>query len=381
MFEKLISSSVGIVLVIIPVFVSAQTLDEMKSALEKAQMLMRVSDTHTGVVLGVSTLNCPSISRRLIVGTHGEDVTQLQTFLVGQNLLLSESVTGYFGRLTERAVQAWQSKKGLVSNGSPTTTGFGATGPRTRALIGASCDSGVPVSQTREKVYLSVYPTNRQSLKVRGSILVDNGRIGTTCFGAPNDSRAVNSINLLWGDGAITPVGKIGESGVWVVDCSTNKDAFMPEHVYPKSGTYTVSLNWGSGSTSTHVTVSDAVPTTALDVSKLVLLARKNAFGRISVIVSLTPPKDLVLNSKGLPPDMADGAIYTEYQSKIHILISDVVKDNFGEPSKLVYPDIHSLNMFKSLGFGITLNEEELLQIAKDPRVDGIGENAVNYLM
>lgn len=44
-------------------------------------------------------------------------------------------VTGYFGPLTLKAVQRFQTKYGIVSSGSPSTTGYGRVGPRTRAKL------------------------------------------------------------------------------------------------------------------------------------------------------------------------------------------------------------------------------------------------------
>ncbi|HEV3245287.1 MAG TPA: FG-GAP-like repeat-containing protein [Candidatus Paceibacterota bacterium] len=45
--------------------------------------------------------------------------------------------TSYFGTLTQVAVQKFQTKYGVVSSGTPATTGYGAVGPRTRAKLNA----------------------------------------------------------------------------------------------------------------------------------------------------------------------------------------------------------------------------------------------------
>ena len=57
------------------------------------------------------------ITRTLAVGSKGDDVITLQRFLITQNLLASDSATGYFGGLTEAAVQKFQSAHNLVSSG------------------------------------------------------------------------------------------------------------------------------------------------------------------------------------------------------------------------------------------------------------------------
>lgn len=43
--------------------------------------------------------------------------------------------TNYFGSLTEKAVQKFQAKYGIVSSGYPNTTGFGHVGPKTRTKL------------------------------------------------------------------------------------------------------------------------------------------------------------------------------------------------------------------------------------------------------
>lgn len=81
---------------------------------------------------------CPQISRTLSHGSRGSDVTALQQYFISIGVLGSSSATGYFGPLTEGAVQEWQASRGIVSSGSPATTGWGVVGPRTRIAL-ANC--------------------------------------------------------------------------------------------------------------------------------------------------------------------------------------------------------------------------------------------------
>ncbi len=78
---------------------------------------------------------CPNIARNLSRGSRGADVTELQQFLISVGMLANDSATGYFGVLTEAAVQKWQASKGIVSSGSPSTTGYGSVGPKTRSAL------------------------------------------------------------------------------------------------------------------------------------------------------------------------------------------------------------------------------------------------------
>jgi peptidoglycan hydrolase-like protein with peptidoglycan-binding domain len=88
--------------------------------------------------LGVSPATQPIIStviRTLSKGMSGPDVTQIQQFLISQQLLSADSATGYFGALTEAAVQAFQRNHAVVSFGTPETTGYGAVGPKTMGAM------------------------------------------------------------------------------------------------------------------------------------------------------------------------------------------------------------------------------------------------------
>ncbi|TSC61300.1 MAG: hypothetical protein Athens041674_816 [Parcubacteria group bacterium Athens0416_74] len=87
----------------------------------------------------------------LVRGLSGADVLTLQQFLITQKLLPADSATGFFGALTEAAVKAFQSQNKLVSTGAPSTTGYGAVGPKTRAvmtLTGTESGGRVPDNTT-----------------------------------------------------------------------------------------------------------------------------------------------------------------------------------------------------------------------------------------
>ncbi|MDP3991368.1 MAG: peptidoglycan-binding domain-containing protein [Candidatus Colwellbacteria bacterium] len=85
----------------------------------------------SGTVTITKTLRLGSTN----AATNGE-VSQLQQFLAQDTSIYPEGlVTGYFGPLTQRAVQLWQGTQGVVSYGTPATTGYGVVGPLTRAKI------------------------------------------------------------------------------------------------------------------------------------------------------------------------------------------------------------------------------------------------------
>ncbi|MEK7509424.1 MAG: peptidoglycan-binding protein [Patescibacteria group bacterium] len=78
---------------------------------------------------------CPVIERTLFFGMSGDDVLNLQLFLIAEGFLEAGNATGFFGVLTQAAVQAWQAAHDIVSSGSPEETGWGVVGPRTRAAL------------------------------------------------------------------------------------------------------------------------------------------------------------------------------------------------------------------------------------------------------
>jgi len=86
-------------------------------------------------LLGVQYASA-AISRSLDLGSTGSDVTELQTYLAKDaNLYPSGLVTGFFGPLTEAGVQRFQTAQGIVTNGTPASTGYGRVGPTTMARL------------------------------------------------------------------------------------------------------------------------------------------------------------------------------------------------------------------------------------------------------
>ncbi len=80
--------------------------------------------TPTGEVLGVAVFN---FKRNMKIGSTGDDVQELQKYLISQGYLVLKNATKYFGPLTHNALKKWQKARGLPS------TGF--FGPMSRAEI------------------------------------------------------------------------------------------------------------------------------------------------------------------------------------------------------------------------------------------------------
>lgn len=103
-----------------------------------------------------SAANCPNLARNLSFGSRGSDVVQLQQFLIAQNLLAVGNDTGYYGRLTQTAVQQFQCRAMNLCSGSPSANGYGVAGPRTRVAVFAHCSVGATTLPT------PAVPTNTQ---------------------------------------------------------------------------------------------------------------------------------------------------------------------------------------------------------------------------
>ncbi len=91
---------------------------------------------------------CISAASGLALGSRGQDVTNLQTFLVAQNYPGGGSwmITGYFGQATAAALRNFQQTQGIAQTGT--------IDPATASAISrVSCKSVVPVAPS------SVYPS------------------------------------------------------------------------------------------------------------------------------------------------------------------------------------------------------------------------------
>src|SRR3989344_6884436 len=155
MLQKIAVAGFGIILLASPLLASADTASDLQAKVdailgqvrelqEQLASLIKQSattpdDAERGIGAVVSPFLypidpaaiCPRINRALTYGISGDDVSQLQKFLIAQGLLSSDSATGFFGPRTQAAVQKLQAANGIVSSVGPATTGWGAVGPMT----------------------------------------------------------------------------------------------------------------------------------------------------------------------------------------------------------------------------------------------------------
>lgn len=101
---------------------------------------------------GIKSVHAMIVSQ-LDLGSTGSQVTELQTYLAtNASIYPSGLTTGYFGPLTQAAVQRFQVAQGIVSAGTPSTTGYGRVGPSTMARINALQGTPTANNQTWDTV-------------------------------------------------------------------------------------------------------------------------------------------------------------------------------------------------------------------------------------
>lgn len=158
MIKRIAFGSVGLLLCVSPLFVSADVISDLQAQINallaqlsalKSQGQMPAppipypydhpSDDYPTVPIGSS---CPKLTLTMQRGardaTTGGQVTELQIWLAKHfNLNEEDVVTGYFGPTTERYVIQFQKAQGLPA--------FGIVGTLTRATIAKLCNDGPPI--------------------------------------------------------------------------------------------------------------------------------------------------------------------------------------------------------------------------------------------
>lgn len=87
-----------------------------------------------------------TLTQTLKKGSRGDEVTLLQKFLTSDTAIAPEKViTGYFGSLTEHAIQRFQEKYGITSEKNREE--YGIAGAQTRAKIHALGGTKIPLSK------------------------------------------------------------------------------------------------------------------------------------------------------------------------------------------------------------------------------------------
>lgn len=86
-----------------------------------------------------------ALNRNLAFRSEGEDVKNLQSFLVQKGYTTADNITGFFGPVTIEAIKKFQRDNNIVSSGDYRVTGYGMAGPITRtkinSMMGGVCNN------------------------------------------------------------------------------------------------------------------------------------------------------------------------------------------------------------------------------------------------
>lgn len=136
--------------------------------------------------------SCPNLTRNLSFGSRGSDVVQLQQFLISQNLLAAGSDSGYFGRLTQSAVQKFQCRLMNLCSGSPSTNGHGATGPKTRASVLRACNTTIlPIVQAASIISPTPTAPTVSTTTISPTVPTNSGG-SISCVPFPSETRTLS---------------------------------------------------------------------------------------------------------------------------------------------------------------------------------------------
>jgi len=162
-----------------------------------------------GLAQTTAVAPCPVITRNLTLGSTGPEVTTLQQYLIDEGFLNSDGPTGYFGKMTKAAVQAWQKDHNVLPNN-------GFFGVISRAVLNALCgeESGLSINSVSGPTSLAI------------------GQTGTWAVNATAPSGTNLKYSVDWGDVIATPV-------VAGLKTETSQTSTFT-HSYGRAGTYTV---------------------------------------------------------------------------------------------------------------------------------------------
>jgi peptidoglycan hydrolase-like protein with peptidoglycan-binding domain len=248
-----ILAGLGVVALMVPLGVSAATAEELaaqiKALLDQVDALQKQvgsGQTQTQVQTGTATnpgggsLQCPYISRVLKRGASGADVTRLQQFLALDPAIYPEAqVTGFYGALTESAVKRFQCKNKLVCDGTPDSTGYGVTGPRTAALLALQCPEVIGSNSGTPSGFIRVTPTSGAApLAVQVQAILNTAK---TCN--------MQQYEVYFGDAA-QPVTITVPAGF------CNEMTQTLSHTYTRGGIYGIVLRSGVHQNTINVTVT-----------------------------------------------------------------------------------------------------------------------------
>ena len=286
----------------------AQALLQQVAALQ-AQLAAQTGGAVTPTSGAVTvTGTCPLTGVSLRLGSTGDAVSRLQQFLARDSSVYPEAqVSGYFGSLTQAAVQRWQAKYNIVTSGTPDTTGYGVVGPRTAAAMSLQCAGSVTGTTVGSTVGGSVAPAVGGFIQV--SPISGNAPLSVKVTATVNTVNSCGSAiyTLDFGDGSIPQAIATQPNA-----CASFAQTFA--HLYLYGGIYIVKLSAGGHETTATVVVSGpSAPspnTNAVATSPITLTASPTS-GAAPLAVSFSASGGNAAYSGGVSINFGDGSSAT----------------------------------------------------------------------
>ena len=162
-----------------------------------------------------ATPSITPLTKNLTPGMTDPEVTMLQRILTTLGLLTTADQTGTFDPKTVLAVQIFQKTQGIVTSGTPATTGYGAVGPTTRTKLNAKIPTTAPAPTTPTTGGITLPRSLYRGLKGTDVILLQNYLISKKYLAAGNNSgffgamteAAVKALQKAW---SLEPAGIVG---------------------------------------------------------------------------------------------------------------------------------------------------------------------------
>lgn len=192
-----------------------------------------------------------SFSVNLSFGARGQDVIDLQGFLVAQGLFASDNATGYFGNVTLAAVKKFQIQHGIA----PVSGYFG---PLTRAKV-----NSIAVAKRQASRFMGC-DTPPDCPDLNPFNVVDSFKAFTTSgqvplsvsFSGADTAPAGTTYTIDFGDGQSQTLSRM--------ICENTKCLISGEHVYKSVGIFTARLMRGTETAgSIAISVSEGPATSA----------------------------------------------------------------------------------------------------------------------
>jgi len=250
------------------------------------------------LLLSLATSNALAATRSLYLGLSGSDVTALQTALIAKGYLATGKNTGYFGLLTQTALEKFQCDQKIVCAISA-APGYGIYGPKTRMALLGSSSSGSTATTSK--------------LEFSGWIPYWRTATGTQDV-APHLSQLTSVMPFGYSvksDGTLADTAKLTEEPwtSFIATAKQNKVRVIP------------TVMWGNGDT-IHKILSNATTRIALE-DEIANIVKQNGFDGIDIDFEAKKHETIDYFStflKGLYQRMGNKWVYCTVEARMPLI-------------------------------------------------------------